>query len=143
MNQQIKFRIWDENTQTFLQNTSDFNRRDNLTICPFTGKVVNYVELDDGDHGPSYVKQELEDYFVERFTGLLDKNGREIYEGDIISGVWEKDKTQRISEVLWYPTQFLFSCEDTEGIYDFIFPLIEFRNITVVGNVRENPKYPN
>ena len=65
-----------------------------------------------------------------QFTGLLDKNGKEIYEGDIISTYQRKDGTwQRPKEVKYYLKK------RTSG-----FNLGTNSNPTIIGNIYENPE---
>jgi hypothetical protein len=62
MNRQIKFRVWDTEAQTWVENQWEF--------------------------GPNFINSifdcEPDKLVFQQFTGLTDKNGKEIYEGDIL-----------------------------------------------------------
>lgn len=70
-----------------------------------------------------------------QFTGLLDKNGKEIYEGDILSGHGDGDV-----EIRWGQTEWWCSFQDGEGIALDEMCIWFGNNSEVTGNIYENPE---
>jgi len=112
---QIKFRAWDkENKKMHKVNMIDF----------IEGEI--FVEPQPKNKSRLWF-EECKDSILMQYTGLKDKNGEEIYEGDIIKKEWDDE----IEEVTWnegYVEPFNFSYyEDPEGG-------------EILGNIYENPE---
>lgn len=68
---------------------------------------------------------------VGQYTGLTDKNGKKIFEGDIIRSNSERGYIE------YYPNDCAFEVVDDHGFYWLIS---EMSNIEVIGNIHDNPE---
>lgn len=119
----IKFRVWYSDCQKWL--TTNCGR----FVIDQTGNLFfKYIG-----------ESELElicDSVIEQFTGLTDKNGKEIYEGDIVN-VKLRDCYSELFTVVFVDSQARFSFLDKDGIQWLVSSQNE---IEVIGNIHDNPE---
>lgn len=125
---EIKFRVWHSGLKRWFDTDSDF--------CVIQEYGVLCLNLN-ATYKQQYLLNGQEDLIVNQYTGLKDKNGNEIYEGDIVEGAFEYLETRVVTThvVRWgyagwnpyvnkNPDYESDSCEETK----------------VIGNIYENPE---
>ena len=84
---------------------------------------------------------------VMAYTGLQDKNGTEIYEGDIVSAKYIYDKrTTDKAQVIWREDKASFGLKSLKGLTNEEYELYKItaeHNLEVIGNIYENPELLN
>ncbi len=129
---EIKFRAWDISSKEMLE--SPWGYGDGME------DGVMYIN--------GWFKRSMIDtanpIVIMQFTGLHDKNGKEIYEGDIVhykylpgEGFWNSDF---VGKIIWMATGFAF---DSEKQFAWLVSLPGALNsllFEVIGNIYENPE---
>lgn len=122
MNDKFKFRVWDKYTHETSAEQMQF-------LC-FNGCLV---DSDGCHHSP-------DNYIIEQCTGLKDKNGNLIYEGDIIHEVDKDAEIDDFSQIVWHQGSCHFiKCDLPETGLDRHCILCEDDSpyIEIVGNIHE------
>ena len=93
-------------------------------------------KLEEPDWDCAWTSKVSGNYIIMQYTGLKDKNGKEIYESDLLeypdSYVWTDEAS--IAEIIYWESMRL------EGVWiDCYIDYNSFKNCEIIGNIYENP----
>lgn len=123
---EIKFRAWDKDKKEMFE----------VGALTFNDEKLG-IAVDDEDWKIRPHSEPMQ------FTGLKDKNGKEIFEGDILSILWIEEDQYEVGDVQWWDAGFRFvtDCEahDPFHISD-LWVDDKVLQIEIIGNIYENPE---
>jgi len=110
----FKFRVWDKERKCFFNN-------DEVVIYP------------NGEESFFNADYDFTECVVEQCTGLKDKNGKLIYEGDVL-----KDWRYDVFRIVFNDEYAQFLSKDADG---FVSPIEAdvMENCEIIGNIHEKP----
>lgn len=133
MNREIKFRGKDIDTGEWRYGYVQYNYKKTKD------QIISPLKIDKIDFPIQFF--DVEPKTVGQFTGLYDKNGKEIYEGDILK--WDKYDTSKHFQIeynhggfgYWYYGEFYLLGGNTNFSFK---PFNKDKDFEIIGNIYDN-----
>ena len=124
---ELEFRAWWKDTKRFLD-------CDEWYMTCSGAKYLHYAVMPYKD----------DNFIIEQYTGLKDKNGKKIFEGDIVSEEFEYggEKTKTIWQVRWSDDECAFELHYVSGfeVDDCSLVADDEEDYEVIGNIHKQPE---
>ena len=132
MSREIKFRGWDK-----------YDKKMIYDLCQIDSfwhyySYSNNTGLHFGKTGPDGVSEDFKNKYIMQYTGLKDKNGKKIFEGDIVLD----EQSGYNYFIKWFPEYTCFALANKNGHIEFGCDELEIflDDLVVSGNIHDNPE---
>ena len=123
---EIKVRAWDKKEKKMIENVGVFYSDNTAYIYKYTSPALGYVEV--------FVNAKYQDRFIPMlYTNCKDKNGKEIYENDIVK---HPTYPEFYYKIVWYYNGFI---PLGINIDNYLF-CENWEELEIIGNIYENPE---
>lgn len=133
MNKLNKLKAWNKATKKMYE----------VIKIDFYNEKVGYLFADPITQGEAIGYFKFSDIDLMEYTGLKDKNGKEIYEGDICR--WRDLETfndeilEDIFVVVWNDEKLAWYTQNEDGNFGYdLYEYTDDRDLGVIGNIYEN-----
>ena len=128
MNNRIKFRVWDVKNKKFLPESYFAILGNGKLIVTLSGYYNDFTNTNQ------------DDYVIQQYTGLTDKNGNLIFEGDIVQYNQNSSYDNMDFIAKWSDNKlgFIFQSNSGEQLVNQTPHLNRFKHLEVVGNIFEH-----
>lgn len=140
MTREIKFRVWDKDLKKI--HICGENQHDSISFS-YPENEAHYYNLQNGCGSST---DGSGTYELMQYTGLKDKNGMEIYEGDIVEyNDFNSLRTGGHAEDKFIVGKVAFSCgmwmvEENNCGHDLYEGLVNDEELEIIGNIYEHPE---
>lgn len=137
---EFKFRVWDKKEERFIE----WFNPDPMISCG-SGKIFCYERREGSEDELNNLRDAAGELVVQQYTGLKDKNGKEVYEGDIVlekmtDEMAEEGDSCNVGKVFFAAGSFMIDGDTTmyANVRSLTPDILE--DYTVIGNIFENPE---
>lgn len=139
-----RYRAWGRDENYSETPSEKFEMFYDVSVVTTYQDKAKHVIADFGMYNESeYNGTEIIDYILMQSTGLRDKNGKEIFEGDILKAA---DKHSRLEVVSFSEEKSMFVSKEINreveipesSLWDLV--IVNLFRIEIIGNIWENPE---
>ena len=121
MSKEFRFRLWSKSDNAYINPHL-------LEVWDDSGELYPYKYVKTGTLNPLYTP--LDNYIIQQYTGMKDKDGTPICEGDIIEGMFDFGPGGFVKQTLSI---------EWDNALGYQWGYWDLMTIKIVGNTMENP----